>query len=76
LKIHFVGYSDKFDEWRDYDNEGEYFSFIRLEKAYIPGQQSLEDRKCVFQEQLYRFSLFLTQIFDNLINNNNNKIVH
>ena len=33
LKIHFVGFSrHEYDEWRDYDNKGNYFPFVRLEK--------------------------------------------
>lgn len=34
LKIHYVGYSSRFDEWRPFgDDEGsEYFPFVRKEK--------------------------------------------
>ena len=36
LKIHFVGFSHEYDEWRDYDNERNYFPFVRLEKKFFP----------------------------------------
>ena len=32
LKIHFVGFNDEYDEWREYDNKRNYFPFVRLEK--------------------------------------------
>ena len=35
LKIHFVGFSHGYDEWRDYDNERNYFPFVRLEKMFF-----------------------------------------
>ena len=35
LKIHFVGFSHEYDEWRDYDNERNYFPFVRLEKMFF-----------------------------------------
>ena len=45
LKIHFVGFSDEYDEWwRDYDNERNYFPFVHLEKIFFPEEGSLEDR--------------------------------
>ena len=36
LKIHFVGFSHEYDEWRDYDNERNYFPFVRSEKNVFP----------------------------------------
>ena len=36
LKIHFVGFSHEYDEWRDYDNKRNHFSFVRLEKCFSP----------------------------------------
>ena len=36
LKIHFVGFSHEYDEWRDYDNKRHYFPFVRLEKNVFP----------------------------------------
>ena len=54
LKLHFVGYSEEFDEWRDFDSEGSYFPFVRLENIYVPGEESLQDRREMFHGQLYR----------------------
>ena len=37
LKIHFVGFSrHEYDEWRDYDNKGNYSLFVRLGKNALP----------------------------------------
>ena len=54
LKLHFVGYSEEFDEWRDFYSEGSYFPFVRLENIYVPGEESLQDRREMFHGQLYR----------------------
>ena len=54
LKIHFVGFSHEYDEWRDYDNERNYFSFARLEKIFFPAECPLEDRGNIFHGRLYR----------------------
>ena len=54
LKIHFVGFSHEYDEWRDYDNKRNYFPFVRLEKMFFPEEGSLEDRGNIFHGQLYR----------------------
>ena len=35
-KIHFLGFSHEYDEWRDYDNKRNYFPFVRLEKMSSP----------------------------------------
>ena len=35
LKIHIVGFSHEYDEWCDYDNERNYFPFVRLEKKFL-----------------------------------------
>ena len=48
LKIHFVGFGHEYDEWRDYDNERNYFPFVRLEKMFFPEQGSPEDRGNIF----------------------------
>ena len=48
LKIHFVGFSHEYDEWRDYDNERNYFPFVRLEKMFFPAEGPLEDRGNIF----------------------------
>ena len=44
VKIHFVGFSHEYDEWRDYHNKRNYFPFGRLEKMFFPEEGSLEDR--------------------------------
>ena len=44
LKIHFVGFSHEYDEWRDYENKRNYFLFVRLEKMFFPEEGSLENR--------------------------------
>ena len=54
LKIHLVGFSHEYDEWRYYDNKRNYFSFVRLEKMFFPKEGSLEDRGNIFHGQLYR----------------------
>ena len=50
LKIHYVGYSSRFNEWRPFgDDEGsEYFPFVRKEKLFIPSENSLVDRTQTF----------------------------
>ena len=35
-KIHFLGFSHEYDEWRDYDNKRNYFPFVRLENMSSP----------------------------------------
>ena len=37
LKIHYVGYSSRFDEWRLFgeDEGSEYFPFVRKEKPHL-----------------------------------------
>ena len=35
IRIHFKGYDARFDEWRPYDQEGEYFPFARWEKPHV-----------------------------------------
>ena len=53
-KIHFKGFSHEYDESRDYDNERNYFPFVRLEKLLFSEEGSLEDRGNIFHGQLYR----------------------
>ena len=48
MKIHFVGYGNEFDEWRDFDMDSDQLLFVRLEKIYVPDEESLEDRKQMF----------------------------
>ena len=44
----FRGFSHEYDEWRDYDNERNYFPFVRLEKMFFPAEGPLEDRGNIF----------------------------
>ena len=39
------------DEWRDYDEDN--VPFERLEKVYVPDEDSLEQRMNIFHGQLY-----------------------
>ena len=45
LKIRFVGFSHQYNEWHDYNNESNYFPFVRLEKMFFPEEGLLEDRR-------------------------------
>lgn len=55
LKIHYIGYSTRFDEWRPFgDGEAsEYFPFVRKESLFISSKTSLEDRTQSFYCQLF-----------------------
>ena len=52
VRISILGFSEDTDEWRD--NGDDLFPFVRLEKAYVPQEISLEDRKNSLYSQLYR----------------------
>lgn len=55
LKIHYVGYNEKYDEWRPYDGKaGESFPFVRSEKLFVPTKDSFEDRLQSFHNNVYR----------------------
>ena len=54
IKIYFVGYGNEFDEWRDFDIDNDQLPFVRLEKIYVPDEESLEDRRQMFHGNLYR----------------------
>ena len=54
FKIHFVGFGNQFDEWRDFSTSGGQFPFVRLEKSFVPGEESLEDRRHIFHGHLYQ----------------------
>ena len=41
FKIHFVGFGNQFDEWRDFSTSGGQFPFVRVEKSFVPGEESL-----------------------------------
>ena len=49
-----MGFSEEFDEWRNYECGRDYFPFVRLEKMCLPNGRSMEDRKNIFHGQLYR----------------------
>ena len=53
VKIHYKGYGEEADEWRDCSEEN-MFPFERLEKVFIPGEMSLEDRTNIFHERVYQ----------------------
>ena len=53
MKIHYVGYSTEYDEWRPF-GEGASFPFIRFEKLNKPSAVSFDDRTELFHGQLYR----------------------
>ena len=44
MKIHYVGYSERYDVWRPYDIEDSNPAFQRMESLRIPSSTSLEDR--------------------------------
>ena len=45
------GHGQDADEWRDYDEDN--VPFERLEKVYVPDEDSLEQRVNIFHGQLY-----------------------
>ncbi|XP_031557298.1 uncharacterized protein LOC116293932 [Actinia tenebrosa] len=53
IKIHYVGYSTKYDEWKSF-GDGASFPFVRHEKLNIPSADSIGDRQEIFHGQLYR----------------------
>ena len=54
VRIHYKGYDSRFDEWRDYGNDGEYFPFVRQEKPHVLTNDSIQDRASHFIDLLYR----------------------
>ena len=65
----FKGHGHDTDEWRDYDEDN--VPFERLEKVYVPDEDSLEQRMNIFHGQLYsldrdnrKFRLPLQLFFD------------
>ena len=52
VKIHFKGYSEKFDEWRPCDENN--LTVIQLEPMLQPTDDSLSDRLQAFCERVYR----------------------
>ena len=47
----FKGHGNDTDEWRDYDEDN--VPCDRLEKVYVPDEDSLEQRMNIFHGQLY-----------------------
>ena len=45
------GHGHDTDEWRDYNEDN--VLFVRLEKVYVPDEDSLEQRMNIFHGQLY-----------------------
>ena len=54
VRIHYKGYSDKFDRWQPYGSKDEYFPFIRKEKMLELSDDSLDERAEYFTQKLYR----------------------
>ena len=54
VRIHYKGYDKKYDEWRPYGNDEEYFPFIRQEKPHTLTTDSVDDRVRHFIDLLYR----------------------
>ena len=63
--IHYEGYESRFDKWRSYDRDGEYFPLIRQEKPYVLTAASLDDRVNNFTELLKKYKY--EEIFYNLL---------
>ena len=49
--VQYKGHGHDADEWRDYDEDNVLFE--RLEKVYVPDEDSLEQRMNIFHGQLY-----------------------
>ena len=54
MKIHYVGYSERYDEWQPYDSEDSNPPFQRMESLGIPSSTSLVDRTELVHGELYR----------------------
>ena len=56
IRIHFKGCDARFDEWRPYDQDGEYrkYIFVRWEKPHVLTSLSLNDRADYFIDMLFR----------------------
>ena len=53
FKIHFVRFSEQFDEWRPFGSTDNFF-FQGMEPLSIPSSTSLEDRMELVHGELYR----------------------
>ena len=65
VRIHYKGYESRFDKWRSYDGDGEYFPFIRQEKPYVLTAAFLDDRVNLFTDLLKKYKY--EEIFYNLL---------
>ena len=54
MKIHYKGFSEEADEWREYEDKNNFFPFVWLERLFIPQDISLEDRMNSFHDQVYK----------------------
>ena len=57
VRIHYKGYSSKYDEWRSFgnaDTDGEYFPFVRQEKVPVLSEESMNDKSDILRSKLYR----------------------
>ena len=53
MKIHYVIYSERYNEWQPYDTEDSNPPFQRMESLRIPSSTSLEDRTELVHGELY-----------------------
>ena len=53
IKIHYVGYSERYAEWRPYDIDDSNPPFQRMESLRIPSSTFLEDRTELAHGELY-----------------------
>ena len=54
MKIHYVIYSERYNEWQPYDTEDSNPPFQRMESLRIPSSTSLEGRTELVHGELYR----------------------
>ena len=54
FRMHFKAYDSKFDEWRPFDQDGQYSRFVRRVTPRILTGDSLPDRVNLFTDLLYR----------------------
>ena len=52
LKVHYIGYADKYDEWKDFDESSE-FPVVKLEKVEPADNQTVDERAALFSRRLY-----------------------
>ena len=52
VRIHYKGYSEKFDEWRPFgEGQESYFPFVRLERMPFADSDSLDERSELFKHK-------------------------